>query len=224
MNTLPIQFRNNTKNAIMPIFRQSFPTFIQTLLIFSSFFYHIASYAENSVTDYSLYYELGGKSATDLPASLLSNLENIVALQSNSSAICEQFNPSADIGKILSNQLENTLTTLNSVSSSIVSALPGSILCRAKPGLCQLLQHYVTRAENFWDISVTSCQEALQNDTDSNSPFNDFVQVSKRQTWQEQAKDGNSATEAMREVSKSDGCVIWVGGIKSGCKEKNQSG
>ena len=48
-----------------------------------------------------------------------------------------------DIQERLLGQSNDTLATLSSIPQTVASALSGYILCRAKPGLCQLLQHYV---------------------------------------------------------------------------------
>ena len=48
-----------------------------------------------------------------------------------------------DIQERLLGQSNDTLATLSSIPQTVASALSGYIQCRAKPGLCQLLQHYV---------------------------------------------------------------------------------
>ena len=53
-----------------------------------------------------------------------------------------------DIQERLLDQLNDTLATLSSIPQTVASALPSYILCRAKPGLCQLLQHYVVKEIN----------------------------------------------------------------------------
>ena len=53
-----------------------------------------------------------------------------------------------DIQERLFDQLSDTLTTLSSIPQTVASALPGYILCRAKPRLRELLQHYVVRENN----------------------------------------------------------------------------
>ena len=56
-----------------------------------------------------------------------------------------------DIQERLFGQLNDTLTILSSIPQTVASALSGYILSRAKPGLCQLLQHYVVREINHED-------------------------------------------------------------------------
>ena len=174
--------------------------------------------AQDSITNFPLYYSLGGSRATGSPASDDSTL-NWQRTNSNlTSSICGSFNPSFDIQDMLSNQLNDTLTSLGAIPQTVTSGLPGYILCRAKPGMCQLLQHYVVRAEKKWDISVKSCEETMTDLADGNDPFQDVMKISRVQAWREQATLGASATVAKRHADNTDGCIDWVGGKKSGCK------
>ena len=53
-----------------------------------------------------------------------------------------------DIQERLFDQLNDTLTILSPIPQTVASALPGYILCRAKPRLCELRQLYVVREIN----------------------------------------------------------------------------
>ncbi len=175
--------------------------------------------ANEQIFNVPLYYSLGGAKAVDSPATFLSRLQPLEN-EENSGFLCGSFEPSLDIQDMLTGQLNDTLATLNSIPAAVTSALPGYVLCRAQPGLCQLLQHYVVRAENKWNLSVKSCEEMMKSATRSGNPFRDLVEVSRMQTWQQEAQAGANATEAERQANQTDGCVLWVGGNKSGCKGK----
>ncbi len=173
----------------------------------------------DSITDLSLYYALGGKTATSPPASDYSRLAHFDASSSLFGSICGQFDPIADVQDILSSKLNETLAALNSIPNAVVGTLPGYILCRAQPGMCQLLQHYVVRAEDNWNTAVQSCEADVSNVVSSGSPFRDWIQVSKVQNWEQQAQLGSSASQAKESVDSSDGCVTWVGGKTAGCTD-----
>ena len=174
--------------------------------------------AEESITNFPLYYSLGGTKATSSAASDDSSLNWLRTKTNLTSGVCGSFSPSFDIQDMLSNQLNDTLTSLGAIPQTVTSALPGYILCRAKPGMCQLLQHYVVRAEKKWDISVKSCEETMTDLADGNDPFQDLMKISRVQAWQEQATLGSSATVAKRHADNADGCIDWIAGNKSGCK------
>ena len=177
--------------------------------------------SQDPITNFPLYYSLGGPKATSSPASIDSSLDWLRTKSNLTSSVCGSFNPSFDIQDMLSNQLNDTLTSLAAFPQTVTSALPGYILCRAKPGMCQLLQHYVVRAEKKWDISVKSCEETMEALADGNDPFQDLMKISRVQAWQEHATLGSSATVAKRRADNADGCIDWVEGKKSGCKGKN---
>ncbi len=176
--------------------------------------------ANEKISNVPLYYSLGGAQAIDSPATFFSHLQQLQNNGEDSGFLCGNFKPSLDIQDMLTDQLSETLATLNSIPAAVTSALPGYVLCRAQPGLCQLLQHYVVRAENMWNLSVKSCEDMMESVTQARNPFHDLVQVSKMQTWQKQAQAGSNAAEAERQANKTDGCVRWVGGKNSGCKGK----
>ncbi|MDE0310025.1 MAG: integrating conjugative element protein [Acidiferrobacterales bacterium] len=177
--------------------------------------------AEESITNYPLYYSLGGTKATSSAASVDSSLNWQRTKTNLTSGVCGSFSPSFDIQDMLSNQLNDTLTSLSAIPQTVTSALPGYILCRAKPGMCQLLQHYVVRAEKKWDISVKSCEDTMKELADGTDPFQDLMRISRVQAWQKQATVGSSATEAKRHADKADGCIEWIAGKKSGCRGSN---
>ncbi len=177
--------------------------------------------AQQVIDNVPLYYILGGGQVTSAPASFMSNANALSTSTALNGSVCGKFDPTVDIQSILSDQLGNVLTSLSAVPNTVASALPGSILCRAKPGMCQLLQHYVVRAENQWNLSVEACERSMQEFTAGSDPFHDLVKVSQVQSWRRQAMAGSSATEAKRKVDASDGCVEWIGGQPAGCAGKD---
>jgi len=177
--------------------------------------------AQQAIDNVPLYYILGGSQVTSAPASLSSNANPLSTSTALNGSVCGKFEPTVDIQSILSDQLGNALTSLSAVPNAVASALPGSILCRAKPGMCQLLQHYVVRAENQWNLSVEACERSMQEFAAGGDPFHDLVQASQVQSWRRHAMAGLSATEAKRQVNASDGCVEWIGGRQAGCAGKD---
>lgn len=176
---------------------------------------------EAALHDISLYYLLGGGRATDTAASPFEQERPLLGGLAHSGSICGAFNRSGDVLDMLSARLEDSLTSLGSVPETIASALPGSILCRAKPGLCQLLQHYVVRAENRWNLSVDACRRDVEASSRGGAPHLDLMETSRMQTWEHQARRGGSAEAARQEAESSDGCIAWLGGSRAGCQGAN---
>jgi len=185
----------------------------QLIGVFSLCFFVIGidlARGEESITNYPLYYSLGGTKATSTPASVESSLNWLRTKTNLTSGVCGSFSPSTDIRDMLSNQLNDTLTSLGAIPQTVTSALPGYIFCRAKPGLCQLFQHYVVRAEKKWDTSVKSCEESMTELAEGNDPFQNLMEISRVQVRQEQATLVSSASVANRHADKADGCIDWI--------------
>ena len=174
--------------------------------------------AKEPVLDYPLYYRLGGMRATDIAASKFNEITSLTGSQAATGAVCGGFNQAGDVLDILKSRIEDSLTSLSAVPQAVSGALPGSILCRAKPGLCQLLQHYVVRAENRWNLSVDECQRDFSAAARPDSPRRDVLEASRTEKWRQGAEQGTSATEAKRKADTSDGCVTWLGGTRAGCQ------
>ena len=99
------------------------------------------------VADPYLYYSVGGGRAISPPAA-----QSRIRFGSNvgiSGFSCGNFDPKLDVSSMLGG-IGNTLADLKSIPTAITSALPGQILCRAQPSLCNLMQHYSVRAEDAW--------------------------------------------------------------------------
>ena len=115
------------------------------------------------VEDPYLYYSVGGGRAISPPAS-----ESRIQFGSNvgiSGFSCGNFDPKLDVSSMLGG-IGDTLADLKSIPTAITSALPGQILCRAQPSLCNLMQHYSVRAEDAWRFSVDACENILSESTD----------------------------------------------------------
>ena len=177
--------------------------------------------ADQSINDVELYYSLGGQFASSKPATSLSHLESLDANLNFGGAICGSFDPALDVTDLLTSHLQESMAALSSFPQQIIGALPGYILCRAQPGMCQLLQHYVVRAENNWNLAIDSCESVFNSATSENSLHGEWLNVAKVQEWQRQAQTGVNAVQAKQAVDETDGCVTWVGGAEAGCAGKN---
>ncbi len=175
--------------------------------------------AGETVQNYPLYYRLGGMRATDFAASEIDALRSLSAQRAPSGSVCGRFSRSTDVLDMLSARIEDSLTALSAVPEAISGALPGSILCRAKPGLCQLLQHYVVRAENRWNLSVEDCRRDFEGAARADSPHQDLLEASRTEVWQKEVERGASAAQAAQKAGTVQGCVTWLGGRRAGCRE-----
>jgi len=172
--------------------------------------------AQNYYDDPYAYYRIGGARALSQPATTSSNL-SFGGSASLSGFSCGSFSPKLDVRAMLGG-IGDTLADLQSLPSQLLTALPGQILCRAQPSLCQLTQHYSVRAEDAWRFSVGSCEDALAA---GGIGATDWIRLGKAQEWQRQAVAGETADAARRAVATNDDpCIRWVNGREAGCPGK----
>ena len=95
---------------------------------------------------------------------------------------CGKFDPKASVNAMF-DQIEQLISTLESVPAAILSSLPGYIICRAKPGLCQLMQDYTTRLEGHFALHLRTCESAIQAAIDGENPFSDWITVATGEVW-----------------------------------------
>lgn len=165
-----------------------------------------------------LYYSVGGGKATT--RSHLSPDIRFNFTAPGSGFACGNFNPRLDVQSMLGG-IGNSIADLGSLQNIVTGALPGQILCRAQPSLCQLLQHYSVRAEDSWRFSVDACELMQQSASTGSNTAQDWLALRRAQEWQRQQASGADAATAHREVSEqNDPCVTWVEGVEAGCPGK----
>ncbi len=179
---------------------------------------HPTSASAQYVESEELYYRIGGA----IPVSAPVTMEPVNFAGGRFDGFsCGAFNPKLDVSSML-RRLTGTstgfasLADLGSIPTGITSALPGNILCRAQPVLCQLTQHYSVRSEDAWRHSVNACDLIF-----GSQPSTAWQRHAKSEEWQRQFRRGASATQAHRQVEETDDpCITWVGGQLAGCPGK----
>ncbi len=176
--------------------------------------------AQTTIKNIPLYYSLGGDQAVSKPASEYDSLGGLAKNNLKHSRVCSRFDAESEIQSIFRSRLNDTLTTLDDISQAAATALPGSILCRAKPTACQLLQHYLVRVEDKWNRAVASCDNSMAALASNNNPFHSMTRTARAQSWQQQTASGRTAIAAKKQVDQFDGCIQWIGGHAAGCRGK----
>lgn len=179
---------------------------------------HATSTSAQYVESEELYYRIGGAISVSAPITL--EPVNFAGTRFDGFS-CGAFNPKLDVSSML-RRLTGTstgfasLADLGSIPTGITAALPGGILCRAQPVLCQLTQHYSVRSEDAWRHSVNACDLIF-----GSQPSTAWQRHAKSEEWQRQFRSGASATQAHRQVEETDDpCITWVGGQLAGCPGK----
>ena len=171
-----------------------------------------------STNDSGLYYEIGGGQTISTGAT---NSPTTIAIGGSISwgfnASCGNFDFGTSIGNFMnniSNGAETAMKKMVAAASGVVSSLPGLILQRANPGLYDLMQNGLLRAEEAFNIAIKSCEEMEADIAAGKNPFEGFATVSKKNFWAKQKASGGDAIGAKKAADnngKHNG-FPWVGG------------
>jgi integrating conjugative element protein (TIGR03755 family) len=142
------------------------------------------------------YYQLGGGSDIVLPPVQTHTQITIGGdINTNLGYNCGAFNPSVSISNTI-NDLDDSIEGLaQSVVSSAMTAigsLPMYALEKADPELYNLIQNAMLGAQNTFNISMKSCQQAQSEIAKGESPYQDWFSVSDSQGW---SKNANQAAQ-----------------------------
>lgn len=111
-----------------------------------------------------------------------------------------------------------------SAVTSAIASLPAYILQRASPGLYDLYQNAVLRAETVLSLANKSCEEMEAQIRTGQNPYEYFTQFAKFFDWKVQMGNGglNSSSvdvnQAKQNVESSNGSkgIPWLGGSNAG--------
>lgn len=184
----------------------------------------IHAFAAQAPTEDGLwYYEIGGAEPVSVPANPL-----VVPVTLGGSAqlglgySCGKFDPVAAVTNTLNNigtGVDNMMNAMTVAATSAIAALPALILQRANPGLYDLFQNALLRAEETMQLATKSCEQMEAEVAQGKNPYADLITLSKGNDWKVQMGiGGNDAVTAKTTVESSNGDngVPWIGGQAGG--------
>ncbi len=169
------------------------------------------------------YYEIGGAEPVSPPANPL-----VVPVTLGGSAqlgmgySCGKFDPVAAVTNSLNNigsGVDNMMNAMTAAASAAIAALPALILQRANPGLYDLFQNALLKAEETMKLATKSCEQMEAEIAQGKNPYADLITLSKGNDWKIQMGiGGNDAVTAKKavETSNGDNGIPWVGGQAGG--------
>ena len=169
------------------------------------------------------YYEIGGAEPVSPPANPL-----VVPVTLGGSAqlgmgySCGKFDPVAAVTNTLNNirsGADNMMNAMTAAASSAIAALPALILQRANPGLYDLFQNALLKAEETMKLATKSCEQMEAEIAQGKNPYADLITLSKGNDWKMQMGiGGNDAVTAKKavETSNGDNGIPWIGGQAGG--------
>jgi integrating conjugative element protein (TIGR03755 family) len=180
--------------------------------------------APKAPTEDSLwYYEIGGAEPVSAPPN-----PQVVSVTLGGSAelglgySCGKFDPVAALAHTLNNigsGLDQAMTSMVTAASAALAALPALILQRANPGLYDLFQNALLRAEATLELATKSCEQMEAEIAAGKNPYADLITLSKGNDWKVQMGiGGNHAVAAKEAVETANGAngVPWIGGAAGG--------
>lgn len=178
--------------------------------------------AEPAPNDDSLfYYKIGGGRDIAIPPSL--NITTIdLSLNVSASALtCSGFDPFVAIESSLDNLrngVDNALNAIELAASAAIANLPGYILQKANPGLYDLFQNALLRANEAFALATKSCERIQYEIANGTNPYAEWVTVSWGDSWKRSLGVGSANIHDAvddAEDAHNDG-IEWVGGLRRG--------
>lgn len=184
----------------------------------------VAAHAAPGPTEDGLwYYEIGGAAPVSAPAN-----PAVVSLTLGGSAqlglgySCGKFDPVLAVTNTLNdikNGVDDMMNAMTAAASAAIAALPALILQRANPGLYDLFQNALLKAEETMQLATKSCEQMEAEIAKGKNPYADLITLSKGNDWKVQmGLGGNDAVTAKSSVENANGDngVPWIGGQAGG--------
>jgi integrating conjugative element protein (TIGR03755 family) len=135
---------------------------------------------------------------------------------------CGKFDPVLAVTNSLNSiksGVDDMMNAMTAAASSAIAALPALILQRANPGLYDLFQNALLKAEETMQLATKSCEQMEAEIAQGKNPYADLITLSKGNDWKMQMGiGGNDAVTAKDsvEASNGDNGVPWIGGPAGG--------
>lgn len=174
------------------------------------------------------YYEIGGARSISVPANTQVNSYAINgAVELGLGYSCGNFDPTLGVANVLNSLLQTGNNLVNGAVGAVQAAiggLPALVLQRIDPGLYDLFQNAVIRAEAVIALANKTCEDYEQAIRQGQNPYADWSDLSKIIDWKVQmGKNGygsakNDVVQAKKNVQKANGRngIPWIGGKKAG--------
>ncbi|MGH8577435.1 MAG: integrating conjugative element protein, partial [Gammaproteobacteria bacterium] len=133
--------------------------------------------------DGRLYYRIGGAQAVGLPANRFVTTTRLpLSVQLGINYRCGQFDVLAGLNAAF-NQIVTLLASIDDVLAAGLAVLPMYILQRVNPGLYDLLQNTLLRAEELVSVATKTCEQMEYEMARGQDPFEDWVVLARGRDW-----------------------------------------
>ena len=194
------------------------------LLAATTLLVNIAIADTNAPTEDGLwYYEIGGAEPVSVPANPKVTAMTLGgSVQLGLGYSCGAFDPVAAVKNSLNNigsGVDDMMDAMTAAATSAIAALPALILQRANPGLYDLFQNALLKAEQTLQLATKSCELMEAEIAQGKNPYADLITLSKGNDWKLQmgigGNDAVTAKEAV-ETANGDNGIPWIAGQAGG--------
>jgi integrating conjugative element protein (TIGR03755 family) len=178
--------------------------------------------AQGPTEDSFWYYEIGGAQPVSVPNPEVVSVTVGGSAQLGLGYSCGKFDPVAAVTNTLNNiaaGVDDMMNAMTAAATSAIAALPALILQRANPGLYDLFQNALLKAEATMELATKSCEQMEAEIAKGKNPYADLITLSKGNDWKVQmGVGGNDAVTAKASVESANGDhgVPWIGGQAGG--------
>ena len=179
--------------------------------------------AEGPTEDSLWYYEIGGAEPISQPANPdVTSVTLGGSVQLGLGYSCAAFDPVVAVSNTLNNigqGADDLMNAMTAAATNAIAALPALILQRANPGLYDLFQNALLKAEETMQIATKSCETMEAEIARGKNPYADLITLSKGNDWKLQMGiGGNDAVTAKEAVDAANGDngIPWIGGQAGG--------
>lgn len=172
-------------------------------------------------TDGMLYYKIGGGRHITIPPSLTITTINLSATASLSGLNCGRFDLGASLDASLnqiSTGVDNAMNAIEAAAGAAIANLPGYILQKANPGLYDLFQNAILRAQESFSLATKSCERMQYEISNNINPYAEWITLSRGDSWSRSIGYGETnihEAEEEAEDGHNEG-LTWLGGISRG--------
>jgi len=178
------------------------------------------------------YYEIGGARSISVPANVDVKMVSLsAAAEFGLGYSCGKFDPTLGLSNILNGLSSAGSSLINGAVGAVTSAigsLPALVMQRIDPGLYDLFQNALIRAEATLALANKTCEQNEQDIRNGKNPHEQWTRLSKVIDWKVQMGTGclgSSKTDvvtAKQTVEKNNGDKgsPWLGGKRYGGKSQ----
>jgi len=175
------------------------------------------------IGDSSLYYEIGGAQPLSAAPNPLVNTVTIGgSAQLGLNYSCGKFDPVLGVTNMLNNiksGADRMMKQMVTAATSAIASLPALILQRANPGLYDMFQNALLKAQETINLATKSCEQMEAEIAQGKNPFDEWVVLSKGNDWKMQMGMGGvdvaTAKDSVESNAGKSG-IPWLGGNSAG--------